>query len=96
MPWKPKPHRPHPQYTRADPRPSAGDRGYGWRWQKARDSYLREHPLCVLCLSEGRTTAASVVDHRIPHRGSYELFWDPDNWQSLCKPHHDVKTGKGL
>ena len=31
---------------------------------------------------------ASVVDHRIPHRGDMKLFWDKGNWQSLCGPHH--------
>jgi hypothetical protein len=31
---------------------------------------------------------ASVVDHRIPHRGDKQLFWDRDNWDPLCTPHH--------
>jgi len=31
---------------------------------------------------------ASVVDHRVPHRGDMRLFWDKSNWQSLCGPHH--------
>jgi 5-methylcytosine-specific restriction enzyme A len=62
---------------------------YGSRWQRARLGYLAEHPLCVMCQEQGRVTAATVVDHIIPHRGDMELFWDSDNWQSLCKPHHD-------
>lgn len=33
--------------------------------------------------------AASVVDHKIAHRGDMTLFWDKANWQSLCKPCHD-------
>lgn len=36
--------------------------------------------------------AVYAVDHIIPHKGDPELFWDQDNWQSLCKPHHDRKT----
>jgi 5-methylcytosine-specific restriction endonuclease McrA len=30
-----------------------------------------------------------VVDHVVAHRGDHQKFWDPDNWQSLCQPHHD-------
>ena len=33
-----------------------------------------------------------VVDHIIPHRGDQKLFWDQNNWQSLCKSCHDKKT----
>lgn len=31
---------------------------------------------------------ATVVDHREPHRGDKALFWDKNNWQSLCQTHH--------
>lgn len=65
------------------------ERGYGWRWQKARELYLQQYPLCVYCSRLGYITAASVVDHIIPHRGNQILFWDVANWQSLCKPCHD-------
>ena len=34
-------------------------------------------------------TAAAVVDHVEAHQGDNERFWNPDNWQSLCKRHHD-------
>jgi hypothetical protein len=37
----------------------------------------------------GRTTAATVIDHRTPHKGSQELFWQVSNWMQLCKHHHD-------
>lgn len=73
-------------------RGTAAQRGYTSRWRTARARYLSEHPLCVLCESEGRVTAAEVVDHIRPHRGDMDLFWDEDNWQSLCKQHHDAKT----
>lgn len=63
-------------------------RGYGYRWQKARARHLRMNPLCVMCQAEDRVTAATVVDHRIPHRGDERLFWDETNWQSLCASHH--------
>ena len=32
---------------------------------------------------------ASVVDHIKPHKGNRGLFWDRNNWQPLCKMHHD-------
>lgn len=32
---------------------------------------------------------ATVVDHVIAHRGDKALFWDHNNWQPLCKAHHD-------
>ncbi len=69
-------------------------RGYGYRWQQAREHYLRDHPLCVFCDRKGMTTAASVVDHIVAHRGDQELFWDQSNWQSLCKPCHDSEKQK--
>lgn len=38
--------------------------------------------------------AASVVDHRRPHRGDMKLFWDRNNWQSMAKECHDRKTAR--
>jgi len=76
------------------PRPTSTQRGYGSRWQKARAGYLRSHSLCVACTKEHRITSASVVDHIQSHKGDMTLFWSPDNWQALCKRHHDVKTAK--
>ena len=70
-------------------RGSAASRGYDSRWQEARRAYLDANPLCCMCGADGRVTAATVVDHRIPHKGDAALFWDRDNWQPLCKPHHD-------
>ena len=77
----------HPEEIR-----SAAERGYGSRWNKARKRFLKKHPLCVECQREGRYVKATVVDHVKPHRGDPKLFWDQDNWQPLCKHHHDVKT----
>ena len=77
----------HPEDTR-----SAGSRGYGTAWNRARKRYLETHPLCVECMKQGRYVKATDVDHIKPHRGDPVLFWDQDNWQPLCKHHHDVKT----
>lgn len=81
-------------------RGTAHERGYDARWRAARAAYLVAHPLCVSCEREGRTTAARVVDHIVPHRGDEKLFWDESNWQSLCdhtSPFdcHGAKTARG-
>ena len=76
-------------------RGSARARGYDSRWEKARKVYLSNNPLCVDCLKEGRFMPAKVVDHIKPHRGNSELFWDKNNWQSLCSSHHNRKTARG-
>src|ERR1039457_2164046 len=90
-------------------RGSAAERGYTSAWTKARTHYLRAHPLCVYCERLGRVVAASVVDHIKPHRWKQAmdsgderaieiakaLFWDSsNNWQSLCKPHHDITKAR--
>jgi 5-methylcytosine-specific restriction endonuclease McrA len=72
-----------------DERGSSTERGYGSRWRKARATYLTKHPLCTMCEAQGRVTAATVVDHIIPHKKDWTLFWDSANWQPLCKQHHD-------
>ncbi len=71
---------------------SAGSRGYGRAWQKARKQYLSAHPLCVECMKEGRYVRVTDVDHIIPHRGDQRLFWERSNWQALCHGHHSMKT----
>ena len=81
-------HKPlHPEENR-----SPSSRGYGNRWRKARKIYLDQHPLCVMCLKEGRYVKATDVDHIKAHRGDPKLFWDQRNWQSLCHSHHSRKT----
>lgn len=67
---------------------TSAQRGYGYRWQQAREGWLKAYPLCVMCEQDNRVTLATVVDHRIPHRGDQTLFWDQTNWQSLCATHH--------
>jgi 5-methylcytosine-specific restriction endonuclease McrA len=66
---------------------------YNYRWQQARLRFLRENPLCAMCLKRCPPIieASSVVDHVIPHRGDPELFWDESNWQALSKRCHDSR-----
>lgn len=71
-------------------RGSASERGYTWAWAKASAGHLRNSPLCVGCLAIGRTEAAVLVDHVVPHKGDTDRFWDTSLWQSSCRWHHDV------
>lgn len=76
-------------------RGSANDRGYTASWQKAAKAFLRNNPLCQCQDCQAglkRLTPATVVDHRIPHKGNRDLFWDVSNWQSMSKRCHDRKT----
>lgn len=83
-----------PGSWRTDKQTSA-QRGYGYKWQKARAHHLRDHPLCAYCQRQGLVTAASVVDHIVAHRGDMTLFWDRSNWQSLCAScHSSVKQAE--
>lgn len=75
-------------------RSTAAKRGYDAKWRKYRKYYLCRNPLCVRCLEKSINKAATVVDHIIPHKGDFELFWDSNNHQALCKPCHDMKTAK--
>ncbi len=73
-------------------RPNAYRRGYTREWQKASKAFLAKNPLCVKCLEDNRLTPSTTTDHIIPHDGNYELFWDRNNWQAMCKTCHDRKT----
>lgn len=70
-------------------RKSAAERGYGYKWRKAREDFLSKNPLCVDHKCLGRVVVATVVDHIVPHNGDQKLFWDRKNWQPLCKVCHD-------
>jgi shikimate kinase/5-methylcytosine-specific restriction endonuclease McrA len=81
--WKPAPVK-RVEYNK----PEWSDK-YNYTWRKARNRYIAEHPMCVMCQAQGKLTPATVVDHITPHKGNDTLFWDVANWQSLCKRHHD-------
>ena len=72
------------------------------RWRKARLTYLKRNPFCVMCRKQGRYELATAVDHITPHKLEHalkakdqakikraqQLFWDSSNWQGLCNTHH--------
>ena len=66
-------------------RPTAAQRGYNGAWRKARAEWLQFNPFCT---HPACNALATVVDHIIPHKGDMVLFWDKNNWQSLCTPCH--------
>jgi len=90
-------HRKIAQQQAERARPSAHARGYDRKWRRASAGFLRAHPLCQCpdC-DEGRKRLrpATVVDHRIPHRGDDRLFWDRANWQAMAAECHDAKTAR--
>ena len=59
------------------------------RWRRLRAMKLSTDPLCEMCSARGRTTLATVVDHKKPISDGGEP-WDWDNLQSLCKTDHDA------
>lgn len=75
-------------------RGNSNSRGYTYKWRKAREHYLRHHPLCVECFKDGRAVEAIELDHITPHKGDMTVFWDKSNWQGLCHQHHSAKTVK--
>lgn len=75
-------------------------------WVKASAAFLQQFPMCVLCVCRGEynrgvsemsvdTQRNLIVDHITPHRGDMDLFWDQDNWETLCRcPCHDVDKSR--
>lgn len=79
---------------RRELRGSSSDRGYGYRWQKLRNRFIAQHPLCQACQAKGIIRMATDVDHIVPHRGDPELLYDEVNLQSLCHECHSRKTAR--
>lgn len=72
---------------------SRHQRGYGTAWDKLRRQILaRDKHLCQTCLSVGKLTQASQVDHVTPKsRGGTDA---PNNLAAICKTCHETKTAK--
>lgn len=58
-------------------------------WRRLRQAKLQRNPICERCLVNRYVEKATVVHHIIAHKGNRVLFFDMNNLQSLCKPHHD-------
>lgn len=59
---------------------------YGRQWQRIRAAYAREHPLCEMCLKEGKITPMEQVHHIIPLSEGGTNDWN--NLMSLCASCH--------
>lgn len=60
------------------------------RWQKLRWAVLvRDMFTCQMCGRVVSDTSQLVGDHRAPHCGDADLFWDESNVWCICKPCHD-------
>lgn len=64
------------------------------QWKSLRLNYYRLHPLCELCLEEGKTTPTEHIHHIIPfltgitEEQRWSLLLSPDNLCALCLSHH--------
>ena len=80
------------KYDRYERSPDIGKK-YGHAWRRIRDRYAAAHPLCEMCLGEGRLTPVQEVHHILPvsQGGTHAM----DNLMSLCqschtKIHHEI------
>ena len=59
------------------------------RWRKVAKMFLDQNPLCAPCLKiSGKETPATIVHHKIEHKGDEVLFWSWDNLESVCASCH--------
>ena len=66
------------------------NRKYGRAWKRIRDRYAAEHPLCEMCLKEGRLTPVQEVHHILPvSKGGTHAR---DNLMSLCQSRRQIKA----
>lgn len=96
MPSKRKVHQPNRANVPAkqQTRKSAAKRGYNRNWRKARQVHLAENPQCAMCGKLEGFNESWHVDHIKDHLGDYDVFWDSDNWQTLCPSCHSKKTNQ--
>ena len=66
------------------------------RWRILRDQIMaRDNYLCQMCqqpIIPRDPALGAHIDHRKPHNGDIELFWDVDNLQTLHQQCHTYKT----
>ena len=47
-------------------RDPAHKKRYGKAWKRIRDSYVKSHPFCELCMLEGKYVPVEEVHHKLP------------------------------
>lgn len=64
------------------------------QWRMLRNSYIRLHPLCEVCLKNDKVTPAEHVHHKqeflrgITDEQRWNLLLDKDNLMSVCRECH--------
>lgn len=74
---------------------TSGERGYDYAWQKFREHYLRDHPLCSDCMEQGIVTAAEELHHKRKIKDAPHLRLDRANVVGLCDGCHNRRTARG-
>ncbi len=65
------------------------DRLYdGVRWRRVAKMFLDQNPLCAPCLKANLETPATIVHHKVEHKGDEALFWTWNNLESVCPSCH--------
>lgn len=59
------------------------------RYRTAAAIFKANNPLCVRCEAKEIITPVYLIHHKIPHEGDWNLFWDKENWESLCNSCHE-------
>ena len=81
------------RYEKYDGDPAVRRR-YGRAWKRIRDSYVKTHPFCEICLEKGVAVPVEEVHHKVPlaEGGSHAR----DNLISLCKScHSEIHAKRG-
>lgn len=74
-----------PAQMKTEKRPPWHKWYYLARWRDLRWSVLDDANFtCTWCGRIEANTSRLVADHKVPHRGDPDLFWDRDNLQCLC------------
>lgn len=79
-------------YNRFYRDPAHKERYHTAAWHTIRATQLARHPLCEMCMAEGRYVKATLVHHRVPlAEGGTNA---PENLCSLCAAHHTALHNK--
>lgn len=57
-------------------------------WKAAVSNHLNSIPLCEDCSRRGYVSVACAVVHKTEPKLDRVLFWDKNNWLSVCSPCH--------
>lgn len=90
-----KPKETKPQHHNTDARKLRMEAYNNTSWKKLRDTYIKQNPLCELCLIDGKVTPATSVHHtKSPFKNgsvNWNLLLDYSNLKSVChKCHADI------